>query len=100
MVKIEAFYKLHFMHQAVRVCRTDHNDSIIARIACSFLLKYAFGISSEIALLLWAWALGMVKIETFDHFHFMHQAVRVGCTDHNDSIIARIASSFLLKYAS
>ena len=41
MVKIEAFFKLHFMHQAVRVCRTDHTDSIIARIACSFLLKYA-----------------------------------------------------------
>ena len=42
----------------------------------------------------------MVKIEAFDHFHFMHQAVRVCCTDHTDSIIARIASSFLLKYAS
>ena len=41
MVKIEAFDHLHFMHQAVRVCRTDHTDSIIARIACSFLLKYA-----------------------------------------------------------
>ena len=41
MVKIEAFFKLHFMHQAVRVCRTDHTDSIIASIACSFLLKYA-----------------------------------------------------------
>ena len=39
MVKIEAFYKFHFMHLAVRVCRTDHNDSIIARIACSFLLN-------------------------------------------------------------
>ena len=41
MVKIEAFFKLHFMHQAVRVCRTDHTDINIARIACSFLLKYA-----------------------------------------------------------
>ena len=39
MVKIEAFDKFHFMHLAVRVCRTDHNDSIIARIACSFLLN-------------------------------------------------------------
>ena len=36
MVKIEAFFKLNFMHQAVRVCRTDHTDSIIAKIACSF----------------------------------------------------------------
>ena len=41
MVKIEAFDHLHFMHQAVRVCRTDHTDINIARIACSFLLKYA-----------------------------------------------------------
>ena len=32
---------LNSMDQAVRVCRTDHTDSIIARIACSFLLKYA-----------------------------------------------------------
>ena len=41
MVKIVAFDHLHFMHQAVRVCRTDHTDINIARIACSFLLKYA-----------------------------------------------------------
>ena len=39
MVKIEAFDQLHFIHQAVGVCHTDHNDSIIARIACSFLLN-------------------------------------------------------------
>ena len=39
MVKIEAFFKLHFMHQAVRVCRTDHTGINIARIACSFLLN-------------------------------------------------------------
>ena len=34
MVKIEAFEKRHFMHQAVRVCHTDHTDSIISWIAC------------------------------------------------------------------
>ena len=26
MVKYEAFDQLYFMHQAVRVCHTDHND--------------------------------------------------------------------------
>ena len=39
----------------------------------------------------------LVKIEAFDQLHFMHQAVRVCRTDHNDSIIARIACSFLLN---
>ena len=36
MRKIEVFDKRHFMHQTVRVCHTDHTDSIIACIACSF----------------------------------------------------------------
>ena len=93
MVKIEAFDQLHFMHQAVRVCRTDHNDSIIARIACSFLLNKL----PESHQKLLGYSLGMVKIEAFDQLHFMHQAVRVCRTDHNDSIIARIACSFLLN---
>ena len=90
MVKIEAFDQLHFMHQAVRVCRTDHNDSIIARIACSFLLN-------KLPESIQKYSLGMVKIEAFDQLHFMHLAVRVCRTDHNDSIIARIACSFLLN---
>ena len=93
MVKIEAFYKFHFMHLAVRVCRTDHNDSIIARIACSFLLNK---LPESIQKLL-GYSLGIVKIEAFYKFHFMHLAVRVCRTDHNDSIIARIACSFLLN---
>ena len=100
MVKIEAFFKLHFMHQVVRVCRTDHTDSIIARIACSFLLKYVcFMNLIRNCTLLWV-GLGMVKIEAFFKLHFMHQVVRVCRTDHTDSIIARIACSFLLKQAS
>ena len=39
MVKTEAFDDSHFMHQTVRVCQTDHTDSIISCIACSFDLK-------------------------------------------------------------
>ena len=39
MVKMEEFYDSHFMHQTVRVCQTDHTDSINACIACSFDLK-------------------------------------------------------------
>ena len=39
MVKIEAFDDCCFMHQTVRVCQTDHTDSINACIACSFDLK-------------------------------------------------------------
>ena len=39
MVKIEAFDDRRFMHQTIRVFHTDHSDSIIACIACSFDLK-------------------------------------------------------------
>ena len=34
MVKIEAFDDSHFMHQTVRVCHTDHTDSIVSSMAC------------------------------------------------------------------
>ena len=39
MVKMEAFDDPHFMHQTVRVCQSDHTDSINACIGCSFDLK-------------------------------------------------------------
>ena len=42
MVKIEAFDDHRFMNQTIRVCHTDHTDSIIACIACSFDLKNNF----------------------------------------------------------
>ena len=31
------------------------------------------------------YSLGMVKMEAFDDSHFMHQAVKVGLTDHTGS---------------
>ena len=36
----------------------------------------------------------MVKMEAFDDSHFMHQAVRVGHTDHTGSIVS---ASLILK---
>ena len=41
--------------------------------------------------------LGMVKMEAFDDSHFMHQAVRVGHTDHTGSIVFPMACIFDLK---
>ena len=41
--------------------------------------------------------LGMVKMEAFDDSHFMHQAVRVGHTDHIGSIVSLMACIFDLK---
>ena len=41
--------------------------------------------------------LGMVKMEAFDDSHFMHQAVRVGHTDHTGSIVSLMACIFDLK---
>ena len=39
----------------------------------------------------------MVKMEAFDDSHFMHQAVRVGQTDHTGSIVFPMAYIFDLK---
>ena len=39
----------------------------------------------------------MAKIEAFDNSHFMHQAVRVGHTDHTGSIVSLMACIFDLK---
>ena len=43
------------------------------------------------------YGLGMVKTEAFDDSHFMHQAVRVGHTDHTGSIVSPMACIFDLK---
>ena len=40
---------------------------------------------------------GLVKMEAFDDSHFMHQAVRVGHTDHTGSIVSPMACIFDLK---
>ena len=42
MVKMEAFDDSHFMHQALRVCHTDHTGSIVFPMACIFDLKKKF----------------------------------------------------------
>ena len=39
----------------------------------------------------------MMKVEAFDDSHFMHQAVRVGHTDHTGSIVFPITCIFDLK---
>ena len=39
----------------------------------------------------------MVKMEAFDDSHFMHQAVRVGHTDHTGSIVSLMGCIFDLK---
>ena len=89
MVKIEAFDNSHFMHQTVRVCHTDHSDSIVSSMACIFDFKYNFSCNQKLIkvhTLTLGYSLGMVKIEAFDISHFMHQTVRVCHTDHTDSI--------------
>ena len=43
------------------------------------------------------YSLGIVKMEAFDDSHFMHQAVRVGHTDHTGSIVSLMACIFDLK---
>ena len=51
MVKMEAFDDSHFMHQTVRVCQTDHTDSINAY--APLIQKTTFNVtrnSSKIAL--------------------------------------------------
>ena len=93
MVKMEAFEDSHFMHQAVRVGHTDHTGSIVSLMACIFDLKKKFYVTGNS----YCYSLGMVKMEVFDDSHFMHQAVRVGHTDHTGSIVSPMACIFDLK---
>ena len=51
MVKMEAFYDSHFMHQAVRVGHTDHTGSIVSLMACIFDLKKKFLCNRKLVLL-------------------------------------------------
>ena len=43
------------------------------------------------------YSLGMVKMEAFEDSHFMHQAVRVGQTEHTGSIVSPMARMVDLK---
>ena len=91
MLKIEAFYDSHFMHQTVRACHTDNPDSIVSSMACIVNLKIIFYITGKSHCYI------IVKIEAFDDSHFMHQTVR-GChTDHPDSIVSSMACIFDFK---
>ena len=94
-MKIEAFDDSHFMHQTVRVCHTDHPDSIISYMACIVDLKNNFYIYGNT--LSTGYSLGMVKIEASDDSHFMHQTVRVCHTDHPDSIVSSMKCIVDLK---
>ena len=90
MVKMEAFDDSHFMHQTVRGGNTDHTGSIVSLMACIFELK-------NVAEHSYCYSLGVVKMEAYDDSHFMHQAVRVGHTDHTGSIVSLMACIFDLK---
>ena len=60
MAKIEADDDSHFMHQTVRVCHSDHPDSIVSLMECIFDLKKTFLCNwklIKIVLCLWAIAL-------------------------------------------
>ena len=46
---------------------------------------------------MYCYSLGMVKIEVFDDFHFMHQTVSVCHTDRPDSIVSSMACIVDLK---
>ena len=92
MVKMEA--------QAIRGGHTDHTSSIVSLMAYIFDLKKKVLCNwtlIKIVLCWWAYSLGMVKTEAFDDSHFVHQAVRVGHTDHTGSVVSPMACIFNLK---
>ena len=59
----------------------------------SLILKRNFYVTGNS----YCYSLGIVKMEAFDDSHFMHQAVRVGHTDHTGSIVFFMACIFDLK---
>ena len=50
-MKMEAIDDSHFMHQAVRVGRTDHTGSIVSLKACIFDLKKKYLCNWKLVLL-------------------------------------------------
>ena len=93
MAKIEAADDSHFMHQTVRVCHTDHPDSIVSSMPCIVDLKISIYTTGKSH----CYSLGMAKIEAVDDSHFMHQTVSVCHTDHPDSIVSSMACIVDLK---
>ena len=63
----------------------------------SLILKRKFYVTENSSKSYTGYSLGMVKTETFDYSHFMHQAVRVVLTDHTGSIVSLMACIFDLK---
>ena len=63
----------------------------------SLILKRMYLDTNQNRTLSEGYSLGMVKMEAFDDSHFMHQAVRVGHTDHTGSIAFPMACIFDLK---
>ena len=59
----------------------------------SLILKRNFYVTGNS----YRYSLGMVKTEAFEDSHFMHQAVRVGHSDHTGSIVSPMACIFDLK---
>ena len=92
MAKIETVDDSHFVHQTVRVCHSDHPDSIVSSMVCIVDLKNKFLYNRKKI-----YSLGMAKIEAVDDSNFMHQTVRVCHTDHPDSIVSSMACIVDLK---
>ena len=85
MVKIEAF---------------DNRKRFIIDCLFTTLLEFLpliTLIASLLALLLLNHQSYITKMEAFDDSHFMHQAVRVGHTDHTGSIVFPMSCIFDLK---
>ena len=73
---------------------------ILITLVASFLSRHAsliLKINIYVTGNSYYYSLSMVKTEAFDDSHFMHQAVRVGLTDHPDSIVSSMACIFDLK---
>ena len=92
MRTLERLTILIYVHQTVRVCHTDHTDSIVSSMACifDFFNVMGMGNSSKIVLCLWAMALVWSKLKRLK----IQQTVRVCHTDHTDSIVSSMACIF------
>ena len=95
MVKMEAFDDSHLCFRLLELVLLITLVASFFPWHASLILKrnfYVTGNSSKSSE-----GLGMVKMEAFDDSHFMHQAVRVGHTDHTGSIVSLMACIFDLK---
>ena len=79
------------MHQTVRLCHTDHTDSIVSSMSCIFDVEWKLIKNRNLSVGY------MVKIEAFENSHLCTRLLEFCYTDLTDSLVSSMACTFDVK---